>query len=330
MPPWLRSLRSMRLSPAIVWLAVLGLLPAFELVAHSVIVARVPDRSDYVDAAKLVRSEFKPRDLVTSAPSYIDPLVREHLGDRISPAMAGRSDDASYERMWVVSVRGALPPNAPAGEPELDRPFGELRVLRYALPRSPVLLDLVQALPSAEVSIFRDGALRRCSRRTGGVPRGGGLGRPVLMPIPERFECDPAAPWLFVGSIVMEDLSNTPRYCVWQHPQGRDPVSVRFPDVPLGEELVFYGGIYYEHERMRRGGPVQVDIFVEGQRRGGMTHRDGDGWTRLVVPTANAAVRGEVRIETRADDPGQRSFCWAASTRRGASAAGDPSARVLR
>jgi hypothetical protein len=293
--------------------------PALELIAHASIVTHVPPDADYQAASEFVRSQFTPRDLITSAPAFIDPLVRKHLGDRISPAMAGRSDDAGYERMWVVSARGELPPDAPKARPELDRTFGRVRVLRYKLGETRVLLDLVQALPSAEVSLWRDGAFSRCPRRTGGVPRGGGLGRPVLMPIAERFECDSARPWLFVGSIVMEDLSNTPRYCVWQHPQGTDPISVRFTDVPLGDELVFYGGVYYEHERMREGGPIQVDIYVDGRRRGGMTHRDGEGWQRVSISNDAAAApaqRGEIRIEVRAPNPDKRSFCWAASTRQ--------------
>ena len=298
------------------WLLLL-IVPAFEVLAHAGIVARVPDPEDYRAAADFVRSQLRPLDLITSAPSFTDPLLREHLGDRIPLAMAGRSDNAGYERMWVISARGALPPDAPDADAELEREFGALRVLRYKLGKSSVLLDLVQALPSAEVSIFRDGEFRRCPRRTGGTPRGGGLGRPVLLPIAERFECDPKQPWLFAGSIVMEDLSNSPRYCVWQHPQGRDPVRVRYADVPLGEQLVFYGGIYYEHERMRRGGPVQVDISIDGRRRGGMTHRDGEGWTRIAVATGTSeSQRGEVQIDVRAPDPGQRSFCWSASTRR--------------
>lgn len=303
-----------------VWTVALALVlavPALELIAHTLIVTRVPADEDYRAASAFIRSQLTPRDLITSAPDFIDPLLRLHLGDRIPPAMAGRSDDAGYERMWVLSARGALPPDAPGGKPELEREFGRLRVLRYKLGKSPVLMDFVQNLPAAEVTYARNGAEQRCPRRTGGVPRGGGLGKPVLMPIAERFECDPSRPWLFVGSIVMEDLSNAPRFCVWQHPEGNAPVSVRFRDVPLGDELVFYGGVYYEHERMREGGPIQVDVSIDGRRRGGMTHRDGEGWRRIVLPSgATSEQRGEVRIDVRAPDPNKRSFCWAASTRR--------------
>lgn len=302
-------------------LVALGLmlaLPAFELIAHAAIVARVPPDSDYRAASDFIRSELEPFDVITSAPSFTDPLLRLHLGDRMPLSMAGRSDDAGYDRMWVLSIRGALPPDAPSGDPELTREFGRVRVLRYSLGKRRVLSDLVQALPSAEVTIWQNGAPETCPRRSGGVPRGGALGRPVLMPVPERFECDPRRPWLFVASVVMEDLSNTPRFCVWQHPQGQDPISVRFTDVPLGQELVLYGGVYYEHERMREGGPVQLDVYIDGRRRGGMTHRDGEGFRRVVMQSGTSAdQRGEVRIEVRAQNPDRRSFCWSATTRAG-------------
>jgi hypothetical protein len=314
-----------------VWIAALGLVltvPALELIAHALIVTHVPADDDYQAAAEFIRSQFAPRDLITAAPGYIDPLLRLHLGDRISPAMAGRSDDAAYERIWVVSARGALPKDAPKGKPELEQAFGRLRVLRWKLGKSRLLMDFVQNLPAAEVSMLRNGSELRCPRRTGGLPRGGGLGRPVLMPIAERFECDARQPWLFVGSIVMEDLSNAPRFCVWQHPQGDDPIRVRFDDVPLGDELVFYGGVYYEHERMREGGPIEVDISIDGQRRGGMTHHDGDGWRREVISSGSSeGQRGRVQIDVRAANTDKRSFCWAASTRRKfAAVSGGPAA----
>src|SRR5262245_34082831 len=149
-----------RLRSAAWW--VLLLVPAFELLGHAFIVERVPDDADYAAAAQFVRTHVIPRDLISSAPSFIDPIVRRHAGDRITAAMAGRSDDAGFERMWVISARGALPPDAPNTEPELERSFGRVRVLRFPLGKSPILLDLVQSLASAEVTIQRDGEARRC------------------------------------------------------------------------------------------------------------------------------------------------------------------------
>lgn len=292
------------------------LLPVFELGAHAYIVARVPEDADYRAAASFVRAQLAPRDLVTSAPGFIDPIVRLQLGDKMPLAMAGRSDDAAYERMWVVSIRDALPSDAPRTAPGLTRQFGAVRVLRYALGKSPVLYDFASHWSSAQASLTRGGQERACRLLGGGIPRGGGLGRGVLMPIRDRFECDPRQPELFIGPVVLEDLDNQPRHCIWQHPQGDEPVSLSFHDVPFGAELVFYAGIYYEHERMRSGGPIAATLSIDGSARAAFEHRDGDGWKRLRVDTRElAGKRGEVRVDVRAPDPAQRSFCWSASTR---------------
>jgi hypothetical protein len=194
-----------------------------------------------------------------------------------------------------------------------------VRVLRYALTPSPVLFDFVANWDRAEASIARAGASQPCRLRRGGMPRGGGLGRGVLMPVPDRFECDPARPELFVGPVVLEDLDNRARYCLWQHPQQGDaPVTLSFHDVPLGEELLFYAGIYYEHERMRQGGPIDATIAIDGVARAQFHHQDGDGFRSLRLLTAGLGKeRGEVSVSVRAHDPENRSFCWTASTRRG-------------
>jgi hypothetical protein len=299
------------------FLCLLVLLPLGELGAHALIVSRVAPDADFRAAADFVRTQLQARDLITVAPAWADPILRLHLGDRIPLSMAGRSDNARYERMWVLSTRGALPIDAPKRAPELQRDFGRVRVLRYALGKSPVLFDFTDTLLRAHATIEERGHVRDCPLHRGGLPHGGGLGRAVLFPLAERFDCDPRRPWLVVGPVVTEDLEITPRHCIWQHAAGDDPISVTWSDVPLGSELVFYAGLYYEHERMRDHGPVRADIFIDGERRGGMVHEDGDGWKRLVIPTSPQApgARGEVRVEVRAHEPDRRSFCWSATTR---------------
>ena len=296
------------------WLGLLAV-PLFELSYHAFIVWRVPVEPDYRAAASFVRSQLLPRDLLSCAPGYIDPILRLYLGDRMPLAMAGRSDDTAYERLWVLSIRAALPSTAPHAAPELDRQFGAIRVRRFKLGSSPLLFDFTSAWSTARAEIMQTDTTQPCPMRSGGVPRGGGLGKGVLVPLSQRFECDPARPWLFVAPVVLEDLDNTPRYCVWQHPQGSDPITLSYHDVPLGSELVFYAGLYYEHERMREGGPVEATVTIGGVTRGHFTHRDGDGWKRWVIYTAElAGQRRDVSIAVRAERPQQRSFCWSAST----------------
>jgi hypothetical protein len=293
-------------------LVLLFALPLGELTAHALVRASVPALADYRAAADFIRSQLQPGDLITGAPSFIDPIVRWQLGDAMPLAMAGRNDDAGYARKWLVSIRG----DVPAAQPELRRSFGKVEVLRYALPKQPVLFDFVASWERAEATIVRDGAEKPCPLKNNGSARGGGLGRGVLMPVTKRFECDARVPWLFVSDVVLEGLENEPHHCLWQHPQGDEPVQLTFRAVPLGAALVFHAGIYYEHERMRKGGPVQATISVDGQVLGTFEHKDGDGFRALTLDTSQLGkASGDVTVAVRAHEPEARSFCWAATTR---------------
>ena len=51
--------------------------------------------------------EDEPTDRIVAAPSWIDPIVRHHLGDLLSLRLAAPSDLAGIERVWEVGIRGA-------------------------------------------------------------------------------------------------------------------------------------------------------------------------------------------------------------------------------
>lgn len=310
------------------WLLPLLLAAAWvEAGAHLAIRARVPSDADHAAAADHVRAHMAPDDAVGAAPAYLDPIVRQRLGDRIGLRGAGRSDLAAYGGLWAITLHGALPPDAPADvAPDQRAEFGPLTVLHWPLPKPNVLFDFTAELSSAKVSMTRHGKQRTCPLRRGQAARGGGLGKGAIAP-PTHFACQPPAekrPHGFVGAVVVEDLSLSPRHCVWQHPSGREPLRVRFEDVPLGERLVLYGGLYYEHERMREGAPVDLRVLVDGRPLGRMHHVDGEGWRRVEFATGGGAAggaggdaRGEVVFEVTTDNPRRRGFCWSASTRSG-------------
>ncbi len=298
------------------WLLFLAI-AVVEVVGHVVVRARVVDEQDWVAAAERVRREHRDGDLVVVAPEWADPILREHLGDVISLEDAGHSDLAQYERLWVLGIRGHLPAERPEGAPELDEQFGRVRVLRWRLPPSEVLYDFVENVADARVTMVENGAERPCPWREEGRARGGGLGAGPITPA-ARHACDPRRPWLWVGATMQDDLDLRPRWCVWQHPSGPEPIRATFDDVPLGERLVLYGDLYYEHERDRAHGPVSVAVRVDDEEIARMTHVDGDGWKRLVASTQRPGQhreRGRVTIEVTAPDPNLRSICWAATTR---------------
>jgi hypothetical protein len=303
-----------RLLPYVPWIALLAF-PVLEVSAHAWTRARVPATSEWRAAAAFVRAAQQPRDLIVAAPPWSDPVLRQVLGDRIDLAMAGRSDTAAYERLWALSIRGARPAEAPARAPAFERRFGRVRVLRWDLGPSRVRYDFVRELPAAEVRWLSHKGAGRCEYRSRGLPRGGGLGNGVLAPR-RRFGCEAGVRAGWVAPVVMEDLDLQPRYCVYHPPANRERIQVAFRDVPLGDHLQLYAGLYYEHERMRQGGPIALRVQIDGRDAGVLTHRDGDGWKPLTIATGGG--RGDVVFEVSAPEPRRRHFCWAASTRAGA------------
>jgi len=212
-----------------------------------------------------------------------------------------------------LSIRGHLPEAYVQRPPAESRAFGRVTVLRWDLGPSPVLYSFMDHLPEARVERVQGASVRPCPWMR--MPWGrSGLHWGSMFPS-ERFQCDRGSPHLFVGETVNEDLDLQPRHCIWQHPSGSEPIRATFQDVPLGERLVFYGGIYYQHERVRVGGVVDVELSIDGSALGSFQHRDGDGWVRQSFATeGRAGQRGTVSVAVSSTSPRYRSFCWSAYT----------------
>jgi len=296
--------------PAVLVLVALVALPVIEVALHYRARAAVPAQEDWRQAAAFVRGELRASDLIASAPGWTDPHLRAVLGERIGPAMAGRSDTAAYARLWSLGIRGARPAEAAGRTPELTRGFGRVTVERFALDRPTVAMDLVERVANGQAEVTA--GARPCPHRRSPLPRGGGLGYGVLPP-EQRFQCD-GNTWM--AAVVMEDLAIKPRHCVYQPPGVGQPTRVVLRDVALSERLVLYAGLYYEHERMRQGPPVVATVRVDGRAMGTLTHHDGDGWERLELATSPGTA--EVAIEVLSTSRKQRGFCWAATVRHGA------------
>jgi hypothetical protein len=295
------------------WAAVLAV-AVVEVVAHATIRSRVPSEGDWRAAASHVREHHQPSDAIVVAPSWADPLLRLSLGDRISFAAAAPSDLEGNERLWIVSIRGARSEWAPDRPADESARFGRVTVERWDLGPSNVVYDFVDNVQNAEVQWVQGGRSTACTWRST-FATGGNLGAGPLTPA-DRFVCPGARPWIWVGATVTEDLDLKPRHCIWQHPAGVEPVRATFRDVPLGEAMTFFGGIYYEHERMRENGPVEARVYVGGELVGHMTHRDGDGWKRMAIDPrgtpAGDVTRADVTVEVTARAPHLRTFCWSA------------------
>jgi len=294
-----------------VWVLIAAL-AVFELVAHPLIRAATPSDESWEAASAFVRARYEPTDRIVAAPSWIDPVVRSHLGDLLSLRMAAPSDLAGIERVWEVGIRTATTRDEP---PALEEHFDGVRVRMWPVSTDEVLYDFVENIEHAQVELVADDGSRACPWKEA-RPSRGGLGHGPMTPR-ERFVCDPRRPWLWVGATVLQDLELQPRRCVWQHPAGTGPVRVTFPDAPLGERFVVRGGIDYNNERRRVHSPVTLRVWINDQLVGGLVHHDGAGWSGIDIDTSALDLeRAAVRFETTANDPTARLFCWSASTQR--------------
>lgn len=284
-----------------------------EVAGHIAIRARVPRSEHWAATAAFIDEAFEEGDRIVAAPSWGDPLVRHYLGHRISVADAAASDLAGVHRLWVVSIRGARSSWAPARPPDETHAFGRVRVERWSMAQPEVVYDFVSHVADAKVELVEQGQARDCRWRHARPGRGGldvGAMSPTM-----RFDCDPKRPWLWVGPTVLTDIDFRPRRCIWQHPAGPEPVRTTFTDVPRGDRLVVYAGIYHRDERTREFPPALVRVLVGGQEAGNILHHDGDGWHRLEIPIPTEAGKQSVTVavETIAEAPHRRTLCWSAT-----------------
>ena len=295
-----------------------------EVLGHISVRARVPAEADWVAASGFIRANFEERDTIVVAPDWADPTLRLHLGDLIPLSHAGRSDLANVERLWVVSLRGQISHWTPKRNGELLHPtdierFGRVSVLRYDLGESSVVYDLTTNVERATVTMTENDVEKPCAWSVGRERGRGGLSTNTILP-EARFRCEARRDWLAVAETVIEDLDLQPRHCVWQHPPNRDGlIRTTYQDVPLGERIVLYTGIYYGHEKTRERPPYSVRVLVDGAEVGRLDHEDGDGWARIELPTQQHGThkeRGDIAIEVFAEiNPHYKSACWAATVR---------------
>ncbi|MEM9190123.1 MAG: hypothetical protein AAGF12_13145 [Myxococcota bacterium] len=294
-------------------IALLGIAVA-EFVGLGLIWSRVPDDSDWVAAASFVLEEHADGDLIASVPHWTGPVARNHLGDKMTAAEAGYSSLAGYRRFWVFSIRGHDSADAPDRPPDLQRQFGRVTVRRWDLSPSGRVFAPVEAFEDSTVELVAGGEARECQPRTGPATAGG-LGAGPSQPRASR-NCDPGRPHLWVGPTVIQDFAMRPRYCIRVHPQGMEPIRIRYRDVPLGERLVLFGGLPYVYERARKA-DVYAVVRVDGEIVGRMVHHDGDGWKRMEVETRSGEdarespdAKGEIAFEFTTPNPELRHFCW--------------------
>ena len=241
---------------------------------------RVASDRDWESAARAVRQGYRPGDLIVFAPPWVDQVGRQHLGDLVTPEMAGRADADHYGRVWEVAVRGARAVEA-NGKQVAAGEHGRVAVRlieKPALP--PPSFDFTARLEEARVTqlprdgrgdetpCYRDGAAFRCAstmveRRTLEVdyrPRRG-----ILVPV-----------------------------------DGALATRLEWPAASLGRSLVLYLGLHDYFARKNADGPVDVALLVDGQLRHQQRFEQRAGWLRHEIDTAALAGPHAVRLEVSA------------------------------
>lgn len=103
----------------------------------------VPDDDAWRAAARRVRAELVPGDLIVFAPDWIDPVGRMHLGEVIPLEAAARMDAARYGRIWELAIRGARAPDTAGLTPVIAEDHGGVAVRRYERAPAIVVADVL-------------------------------------------------------------------------------------------------------------------------------------------------------------------------------------------
>ena len=293
-----------RLAAALFALGVLAL-GASGLVFYATLPARLPSPLDWRSAAVLLARDARPGDVVALDPSWAE-RGREVLPASVPvlafPRLAGE-DLLGVRRVGLVAL-----PRAPGRHATLERDlvaragraFGPLRlggleIARYDL-RSPLLplAFLPDRLATASVSAGGEA----CARDDRGA-----------------FRC-PA-----ISSVVVareeREVDFLPRPCLFAHPAppGAEPLTVVFPDVPMGRALQGHTAIVGE-AALTASAPVEVAVKVDGEVVGTAEEPPGQlGWHAFRFDTPRAAGRvATVTFTVAAADAARREFCFDAYT----------------
>jgi hypothetical protein len=282
------------------WLALL--VPASALAAlalHAYRAYEVPSERDWTAAALWVRESFRPGDIVAFVPGWAQEGRGHFRGLHVLPQERWTAADLSgANRLFVVSSFGADPPRwlEPLCILEETREFGQIRVLRLALPKARErLADLVSLVPSAKVTLEAPGRVYECPRQA------------------DRHDCTEARfPWRYVGETQLL-VEGSARRCIWAHPTTGARLVIAFPPVPLGERLVVFHGLA---DSVAQGGaPVTLGVWVGDRELASIPHPAQRGWRETSLGTAAWQGRSEpLTFVVTTLQEGARHFCFAAET----------------
>jgi hypothetical protein len=129
----------------------------------------------------------------------------------------------------------------------------------------------------------------------------------------DRFTCGGG------GSVHRElvEVDNRIRRALLAPPVGGSVLAVEFPAVTLGRTLVVAAGLHDTWQRKVATGTVDLEVFVDGARRGRLILSTRSGWSTLAIDTATHDGRpASVRFELSSATPEHLMSAFAAEARR--------------
>ena len=280
----------------VVGAAGIACLAAVETAVAIVAPTRAPREEDWRAVSAAVRVDFRPGDLIVAAPEWSDVVMRQHLGDLLPLAAAGRLDGARFARVWEVSQGGAR--SAEAGAVAYQQRFGNLTLRRLERPAATVVYDFVERWTDAEVHRVdqRSGRAVDCAKKA------------------DRIQC-PDVGWNFVRRQTAE-VDTRLHQALLAQPVAGSTVVIEFPAATLGREITLATGMSDVWARKAARGTVDLTVAIDGHPREKVTTRNESGWLITRVDTsALAGKTGAVRFEITSPAPYQRQFVFAAEAR---------------
>lgn len=289
-----------------------------ELLAHRHFREVAPGPDDWQRVEAELVALHRPADLVTVAPRWADPLLRQLVGDRLMPLeILGRADDETLGRVVELSFGDARTSQF-ADWSELEQresgPF-TIRVLDNPR-RETARMRLIDRVRPGLLRVFEgpSGDPQICSYTSVGRVSAGGLGgNPTF--VAKRFACPSGEPHL-VAVTTIDDQDFAPRRCIWAHPSAVGPMTLVFRDVWLGDKLVGHAGLPWLLSRDGSGTPMHLAARFEGEPIGSIVVVDTQGWIRFEWATpAHRDERGDLELTVSSAHPDNRRFCFTLESR---------------
>ena len=271
-----------------------------------------PSPDEIERAAKALRSEHQPRDLIFLAPHYAT-RAREWLGDLEPLAVHDpvREDFAVHPRAWVFGLFDAaeeLRPRMIAAGHTLEKTMSPAPGITIDLYRTYADRETVytfrEQLRTARVHHEKNDSNSPCAEWLAQNGQGGNEG---------RWSCAYDKEWFYVAP-EWHRMGDHPRHCLWAHPPNQGRLVIEYPNVPMSGVLYGRAG-HTLNSRHHARAPVFLDVAIGKGAPQRFTFELTDYFRPFMVKTATTGT-ATVTFAVSSPDAGANHFCFDAEMRK--------------